>query len=127
MLLFLRNLNDLLVKILRKKQLIIKSQNLGISLQPEFISIFKSLKSISFAKGMSHFKHIYLENQMNRKIQELDEKKEIITKAENADNKLIQLKLKLEVLQDNQRDIDDNAVKLLKLHEIRIIKQVESS
>ena len=42
-------------KIEERKQQLINSQNLGISVQPEFIKLFKQSKSISTVKEKSHF------------------------------------------------------------------------
>ena len=110
-------------KVEERKQQIIKSQNLGISVNPEFMSIFKSSNSVSFVKGKSHFlARLPRPSKEQKNIQELEEeKREIIAKAENAENKLEELKLKLEELQNNLRDADDNAAKLAKLYELGII------
>ena len=96
------------------------SHNLGISVRPE-LSIFKSSNSASFAKGKSHFYTLAKTIKRTEKYARIRGEKEIIAKADNAENKLIKLKLKLEELQDNLRDADDNAAKLATLYALEII------
>ena len=42
-------------KVKERKQSIIKSQNLGANIMPQFVNIFKTSNSVSLHKGKSHF------------------------------------------------------------------------
>ena len=43
------------LRVEERKKSLINSQNLGISVQPEFMKLFQQSKSISTVKGKSHF------------------------------------------------------------------------
>ena len=47
--------NFVQAKVEERREQLINIQNLGISVQPKFINIFKSFQSISTIKGKSHY------------------------------------------------------------------------
>ena len=116
-------LNYVQTKIEERRQQLIDTQNLGISVQPKFINIFKSSQSISIVNGKSHFlTRLPKPTKDQMRIQKLEEeKKEIIFKAKDTETQLLELKRKLKELEDDQKFADDNAEKLSKLFELGVI------
>ena len=121
--------NYVQTKVEERRQQLIDTQNLGISVQPEFINIFKSSQSISTVNGKFHFlTRLPKPTKDQMRIQKLEEeKKEIIFKAKGTETQLLELKRKLKELEDDQKFADDNAEKLSKLFELGVIDDKESS
>ena len=107
--------NFIKLKIEERKQLLIDSQNLGISVQPEFMNIFKSSQSISSIKRESHFLACIPKPTKDKiRMQMLEEeKKEVVAKAKDTEAELHELKLKLDDLQHDQHLVNENAEKYL--------------
>ena len=87
--------NYVQTKVEERRQQLIDTQNLGISVQPEFLNIFKSSQSISTVNGKSHFlTRLPKPTKEQMKIQKLEEeKKEIIFKAKNTEAQLLNLRV----------------------------------
>ena len=103
-------------KVEERREQLIDTQNLKISVQSELINIFKASHSISTVKRKSHYLTCLPKPTKDYiKIQKLEEeKKEIIFKTKNTETQLDELKLKLKELDADQKHTDENAGKLSK-------------
>ena len=99
-------------KINKRKQELIKSQNLGVKAIPEFVNIFRRFQAVSTMKGKSHFiVRIPKENKdknIVKKFEEKEEKSQNESKIKSLNKEIDNLKFKLQELEDFQRDNDDN-------------------
>ena len=112
-------------KIEIRKNDIIKSQNLGIQAKPEFISIFRKSQAVSSMKGRSHFlarmPKISKDRQM---ILDLEEEKEVHdSKVKKLIDEIDDLRNKIQQLEDNQTDNEENINKLSNLYELGLIDE----
>ena len=108
-----------------RKQEFIKSQNISVSVKPEFLKIFKNSQSISYSKGKSHFlARMPRPTKDQEKIKQLEEEKvDSYYKAKVLKLEIEELKDKMKKLEDEQRDAEDNVEKLSKLYELGIIDE----
>ena len=113
------------LKIKKRNQELIESQNLGIHVKSEFIDIFNNSQSISTMKGKSHFlarAPKKIKDQLKvEKVEE--ERKEAFSKVEELKRNLESLKFKMEEYKVKQRDADINTDKLSKLYELGLIDE----
>ena len=112
-------------KIEIRKNDIIKSQNLGIQAKPEFISIFRKSQAVSSMKGRSHFlarmPKISKDRQM---ILDLEKEKEVHdSKVKKLIDEIDDLRNKIQQLEDNQTDNEENINKLSNLYELGLIDE----
>ena len=110
-------------KVEERRQLLINSQNLGISVQPDILNIFKQSKAISTVKGKSHFlTRLPKPTKDKLKIQQLvEERKELNIRDKDVEKELVELKIKLQNLEKDQIINDENAEKLNRLYQLGLI------
>ena len=111
------------LKIKKRNQELIESQNLGIHVKSEFIDIFNNSQSISTMKGKSHFLARAPKKKKHQlKVEKVEEeRKEAFSKVEELKRNLESLKFKMEEYKVKQRDADRNTDKLSKLYELGLI------
>ena len=110
-------------KVKERKQGLIRSQNLWLSVKPEFLSLFKNSQSASLAKKKSHFfARLPKKTNDQKKIDDYEEEKK------KSDNKARQLEDEIDQLHDKVKEMtelralyDENADKLDKLYQLGII------
>ena len=110
-------------KINKRKQELIKSQNLGVKAISEFVNIFRRSQAVSTMKGKSHFLvRVPKENKDKTIVKKFEEEKsQNESKIKSLNKEIDNLKFKLQVLEDYQRDNDDNMEKLSNLYKLGII------
>ena len=108
-----------------RKQELIQSQNISIAAKPEFIKIFKNSESISNSKGKSHFlARMPKPTKDQNKIRQLEEeKKDSYYKEKVFKLEIEELKTKMQKLEDDKKDAEDNIEKLSKLYEMGVIDE----
>ena len=108
-----------------RKQELIKNQNLVINAKPEFIDIFQKSQVVSLMKGRSHFlTRMPRITKDKQTIQDLEEEKgEYDSKVINLIEEIEALRGKIQQLEANQIDNDDNAEKLSNLYELGVIDE----
>ena len=111
------------IKVDQRKESIVKSQNLGTNVLPEFVSIFKSSNSVSLQKGKSHFLiRNPKETKQQMRLKEIEEEKVTTDRKLNACiKKLDEFASKIKELEEKQTDYDENIEKLAKLYELGVI------
>ena len=111
------------IKVDQRKESIIKSQNLGTNVLPEFVNIFKSSNSVSLQKGKSHFLiRNPKETKQQMRLKEIEEEKVTTDRKLNACiKKLDEFASKIKELEEKQTDYDENIEKLAKLYELGVI------
>ena len=112
-------------KVNERKQYLIESQNLGISVLPEFQNIFKNSQAVSTVNGKSYFLARFPKVTKNQsKLQKLEEeKKEFESHTSTLTQEINELKLKMEEMQEKLNEFDENQDKLSKLYEMGIIDE----
>ena len=108
-----------------RRREILMSNNLGMKVNPEFLSIFKSSQAVSTVSGRSHFltrdpKITYAQREI---IQLKEERKEIDRKADSFKLEIKYLQDKLTKLENIERENEDNIEKLSKLYDAGIINE----
>ena len=108
-----------------RKQEFIKSQNISVSVKPEFLKIFKNSQSISYSNGKFHFlARMPRPTKDQEKIKQLEEEKvDSYYKATVLKLEIEELKDKMKKLEDEQRDAENNVEKMSKLYELGIIDE----
>ena len=108
-----------------RKQELIQSQNISIAAKPEFIKIFKNSESISNSKGKSHFlARMPKPTKDQNKIRQLEEeKKDSYYKEKVFKLEIEELKTKMQKLEDDKKDAENNIEKLSKLYEMGVIDE----
>ena len=111
------------LRVEERKKSLINSQNLGISVQPEFMKLFQQSKSISTVKGKSHFlTRMPKPTKDKLVIKRLEEEwKENKEREKDVENQITDLKEKLKKLEEEQIEGQENADKLNKLYQLGII------
>ena len=109
---------------LRKRELI-ESKNLGVYAKDEFVNIFKKSQAVSSMKGKSHFLVRMPRDTKEKKIINNleEEKKGSDTKVRGLVKEIDDLRLKIQQLEDNQLDNEDNLEKLSNLYKLGIIDE----
>ena len=115
----------ILLNITKRKQEIIRSQNLNVLVKPEFMNIFKNSQSISTQKGKTHFltrpPTLTKSQLMLKNIEKEKEKSD--SKVEFLKTELLKLKDKIAIMEENQKEAADNEAKLAKLYDQGIINE----
>ena len=108
-----------------RKQVLIQSQNISIAAKPEFIKIFKNSESISNSKGKSHFlARMPKPTKDQNKIRQLEEeKKDSYYKEKVFKLEIEELKTKMQKLEDDKKDTEENIENLSKLYEMGVIDE----
>ena len=101
----------------------IASQNLGISIKPEFIQIFKNSQAISTMNGKSHYlTRAPKKTKEQLKIIKYEEQKEETNRnTEMILEELQSLKTKIKDFELRQDDADQNSDKLARLYDLGLI------
>ena len=112
-------------KVKERKQNIIKSQNLGANIMPQFVNIFKTSNSVSLHKGKSHFLiRQPQKTKLQAKLEKIEEEKSNSDKRMSVCiRKLDELCAKIKELEEKQIDYDDNINKLSKLYQLGLIDE----
>ena len=87
-------------RVKERKQNLIKSQNLCLTVKPEFMTLFINSQSVSLAQRKSHFLADYPRKQMTKR-KSINMKK--IRK--NLDHKTRQLENKIDILHDKNKEL----------------------
>ena len=112
-------------KINKRKQELIKSQNLGVKAISEFINIFRRSQAVSTMKGKSHFLvRMPKENKDKKIVKKFEEEKsQNESKIKSLNKEIDNLKFKLQELEDFQRDNDDTMEKFSNLYKLGLIDE----
>ena len=102
---------------------LIHSQNLGITVRPEFLNIFKKSQAVSIQTGKSHFlARVPKTTKDHIQIRKLEmENEEVKERKFEAFEEIRKLKSKLKEMEESQKDAEDNLEKLSKLYQLGII------
>ena len=108
------------IKIENRRQEMVKNQNLGVKVRPEFIHIFQKSHAVFTMKGKSHFLvRVPKVRKDQQKIAELiEEKKESDSDVRTLSKEIDALNSKILLLEDDLINNDDNLEKLSNLFKL---------
>ena len=112
-------------KVDKRREELIKSQNLGITIKPEFEALFANSNAVSTMKGKSHFlTRMPKTNKDHQKIMKLEEEiKDNYSKEKELNRKIDELRSKIQEFENLQKENDENLDKLSDLYKLGIIDE----
>ena len=97
---------------------------MGVKIKPEFVELFRRSQAVSSEKGKSHFlTRTPKTTKAQKRLKELEEKKESDFVEQPLNKKIVELKFKVQELEDLQRENDENLDKLSNLYKFGIIDE----